>query len=572
MNLNFSRSSFPCSFLAGPATIAAIVITQSAAFAAMSSQEIAQLANTIAVQVNRPPGVPVGQAADGSGFIIKREGNTYTVLTNDHVLNPSRGPKPTSVRTSDGEKHPIAGFKSLGTYADGSNDLALLTFGSPKAYSVATFASSGQAKLGSKIFVFGYPVNNALGRIAEARNSDFADGIIWKSAVNSSSNQKGGYTMFYTAQTTGGMSGGPVFDIDGRVIGIHGKSDEITDTATDLQAGQTITNDRKSGVNAAIPIDNFLALQQQVGLTGVNVDKTPSTDKPDERINNPQTPDVFVARGLSQQSNKAVAIDNYTQAISLDPNYSDAYYRRAIARYDQGDKQGAIADYNEAIRLNPNNAIAYYNRGVALYNLRNYQQAIADFNQYLNFVPNDISGYYARGVTYRNLKDGRGMFADFDQIVHLAPNNAKAFFNRALARATLSDRQGTVYDFTEAIRLNPNYTEAYINRALVLRRLGQREAAIQDLNIALQIQPDNGTAYYHRGLFRRDLGDRQGAFADLQAALAIFQQKGDSRSYQNVIQVIERLQTTNSNSGDNPGANLEQPSFENGSDSFVGPI
>lgn len=558
MNLNFSRF-MPSSAIAGTATISVILITQSAVFAAKSSQEIAQLANTIGVQVNRPPGAPVGKAADGSGFIIKRDGNTYTVLTNDHVLNPSRGPKPATIRTSDGERHQITGGKSLGTFTDNSNDLALLTFSSSKAYTVATLGSANQAKLGSKIFVFGFPVNNDLGRIAEARTSAFSRGIIWRS-VNSSTNHKGGYTMFYTAQTEGGMSGGPVFDIDGRVIGVHGKSDDTTDTAQDLQAGQTLSVERKSGINAAVPVDAaFLALQREIG--GLNVDKTPSTDKPEETLKNPETADVFVAIGLSKESNKAAAIENYTQAIRLDPKYSDAYYRRAVARYDQGDKQGALADYNEAIRLDSNNSIAYYNRGVALYNLRNYQPAIADFSQYISFVPNDISAYYARGVSRRNLKDARGTFEDFDQIVRLTPNEPKAFFNRALARAGLLDKPGTVADLTEAIRLDPRYTEAYINRAQVLRRLGNREAAIQDLTIVLQIQPDNGIAYYTRGLFRRDLGDRTGAFTDLQAAITIFQQKGDTRSYSKAVEVMQRLQTSNTNVS-TPTPTVEQPSFE----------
>lgn len=566
MNLNFSRIS--SSAFAGTATIAVIVITQSAVFAAKSSQEIAQLANMIGVQVNRPPGVPVGKAADGSGFIIKREGNTYTVLTNDHVLNPSNGPKPASIRTSDGERHQITGGRSLGTFTDGSNDLALLTFSSSKEYTVATLGSATQAKLGSKIFVFGYPVNNDLGRIAEDRTSAFPSGIIWRS-VNSSGSHKGGYTMFYTAQTEGGMSGGPVFDIDGRVIGVHGKSDDTTDTAQDLQAGQTLTVERKSGINAAVTVDAFLAVQREIA--GLNVDKTPSTDKPDETIKNPQTADVFVAIGLAKENNKAAAIDNYTQAIRLDPKYSDAYYRRAVARYDQGDKQGAITDYNEAIRLDPNNAIAYYNRGVALYNLRNYQPALADFSQYLSFQPNDISAYYARGVSYRNLKDGQGMFANFDQIVRLAPNEPKAYFNRALARTMLLDKQGTIADFSEAIRLDPRYTDAYINRAQVRRRLGDREGAIQDLSIVLQIQPDNGIAYYTRGLFRRDLGDREGAFTDLQAAITIFQQKGDTRSYDKAVEVMQRLQASKATvftPAPTVEPSFEQPSSEDTSGDF----
>lgn len=115
MNFNFSRFSFPYNVITGTTTIAVIVFASSAAFGAKSPQEILQLANTITVQINEPPGSPVGTAASGSGFIIKQEGNTYTVLTCDHVVNPSKGPKPVVIRTSDGNKYQINGIiKSLG--------------------------------------------------------------------------------------------------------------------------------------------------------------------------------------------------------------------------------------------------------------------------------------------------------------------------------------------------------------------------------------------------------------------------------------------------------------------------
>ena len=62
-------------------------------------------------------------------------------------------------------------------------------------------------------------------------------------------------------------------------------------------------------------------------------------------------------------------IDDYNQAIKLDPNYAYAYNNRGNARYNLGDKQGAIDDYTQAIKLDPNYAKAYYNRGIARSNL-----------------------------------------------------------------------------------------------------------------------------------------------------------------------------------------------------------
>ena len=42
------------------------------------------------------------------------------------------------------------------------------------------------------------------------------------------------------------------------------------------------------------------------------------------------------------------AIQAFSQAIVLNPNYAQAYNNRGIARRTLGDSQGAIADFNQA--------------------------------------------------------------------------------------------------------------------------------------------------------------------------------------------------------------------------------
>jgi tetratricopeptide (TPR) repeat protein len=61
------------------------------------------------------------------------------------------------------------------------------------------------------------------------------------------------------------------------------------------------------------------------------------------------------------------AIDNYTQAIRLNPTFAYAYLDRGDARLHLKDFQGAIADYTQTIRLNPKFAYAYTRRGEAYY-------------------------------------------------------------------------------------------------------------------------------------------------------------------------------------------------------------
>lgn len=47
------------------------------------------------------------------------------------------------------------------------------------------------------------------------------------------------------------------------------------------------------------------------------------------------------------------AIEEYTQALSMNPNYARAYINRGYAKDRLGDSKGAIEDWEQALKLNP---------------------------------------------------------------------------------------------------------------------------------------------------------------------------------------------------------------------------
>ena len=74
----------------------------------------------------------------------------------------------------------------------------------------------------------------------------------------------------------------------------------------------------------------------------------------------------------------ALAIDEYTTAIQLDPDYAGAYYDRGIAYSNLGQHQRAIEDYDQAIQLDPDYALAYAIRSVSYRSLGQSTKADAD--------------------------------------------------------------------------------------------------------------------------------------------------------------------------------------------------
>ena len=67
----------------------------------------------------------------------------------------------------------------------------------------------------------------------------------------------------------------------------------------------------------------------------------------------PKTASEYLDRGCDKDDKRDSkgAIEDYTKAIELDPNYAEAYANRGCAKEELGDKEGAIADRQKAADL-----------------------------------------------------------------------------------------------------------------------------------------------------------------------------------------------------------------------------
>ncbi|OHE57632.1 MAG: hypothetical protein A2Z47_13215 [Thermodesulfovibrio sp. RBG_19FT_COMBO_42_12] len=75
------------------------------------------------------------------------------------------------------------------------------------------------------------------------------------------------------------------------------------------------------------------------------------------------------------------AVEEYSKAIALNPNYAEAYSNRGAAYNEKGQYDKAIEDSIKAIALNPYYAAAYNNRGTAYGNKGQRGKAKSDFQK-----------------------------------------------------------------------------------------------------------------------------------------------------------------------------------------------
>jgi len=106
------------------------------------------------------------------------------------------------------------------------------------------------------------------------------------------------------------------------------------------------------------------------------------------------------------------AINDYNQAIKLDPGNSELFDNRCWTRATINELQGALADCKESLRLRPNVAAALDTLGFVYLKLGQFDQAIATYDAALKIDPKSAYSLYGRGMAKLKIGDKTGGNAD----------------------------------------------------------------------------------------------------------------------------------------------------------------
>lgn len=226
--------------LMGIAVVSATLLVSQAPAQAQSAEDVAKIAQAITVRVEG--------AIQGSGVLVKREGNRYTVLTAWHVVSGQRPGEEVDIYTPDGQRHPIeqGSIKRVGEV-----DMAVLTFTSASSYEVAPVGDVKSVSSGSSIYVAGFPLPTSA---VPSRIFRFLKGDVIANATVAIPN---GYQLLYSNPTLPGMSGGAVLDAQGQLVGIHAsaeRADQISESN-----GKAVA----TGANQAVPIIYYRELSAE---------------------------------------------------------------------------------------------------------------------------------------------------------------------------------------------------------------------------------------------------------------------------------------------------------------------
>lgn len=512
---------------------------------------------------------------NGTGTIIAKqdsdEGYKYTVLTADHnftwngelVFDIEDTVRLYEVRLITFDNHPSGGIRLTAENIErlrvdtkeGRNnnrngqttglDLAVVTFESDREYPVATLAPlppevEHTERNGSAVRVTGWP------------NSNVQQGspVLWYNAGTINPHEeydylgtnRNGNVMGYNAETEGGVSGGPVFDESGNLIGVHGRGRGPSQPADPGDESRKIIGENVSG---GIPINTFT--DQLPGAPN-----HPPKEKYNTIFNNlPQRlfDDIITtAQGSGNPGDESTSPESVTPN-PIDRHFQQAaeYWRNALAAaVDNGGCQGeceqeakkALEEYNQALEKiggNPSRvrARALVLRAIVHQLLGNSSKKESDWEEASQIVESqaDPLAYVWLGNTLyrwgyrqkaeelwdeainRASSESADVYLEIGQFLmqNGAPREGREYWNRLIDNLPENS----------VIRREIADSYAYFAR----RGYGQTyedidfdEEALRNANKAVSLARYNPYALYDRSKIKHELGDTEGAREDLQEA------------------------------------------------------
>ena len=155
----------------------------------------------------------------GTGILVQKQENIYTLVTNGHVLKDKA--EKFIIETEDGESYQASLLVNFHHGETTGNDLAILQFNSPKNYPTVSLVKWEKEE---RVMAVGFPTDVNL---TNSNNGGLTCTKLGDVSENLAKPMQSGYQIGYNLTIYNGMSGGPLLNNAGQLVGIIGMGEPI---------------------------------------------------------------------------------------------------------------------------------------------------------------------------------------------------------------------------------------------------------------------------------------------------------------------------------------------------------
>ncbi len=155
------------------------------------------------------------------------------------------------------------------------------------------------------------------------------------------------------------------------------------------------------------------------------------------------------------------AIQHFTKAIQIFPNFVEAHYNLGIAYQKQFKIPEMINSYRQVVKL-PGSDIANHAQDM----LNSLEQQIQDSNGIS--LDDYLGGYkiFEQGFEYMESENWEAAIAKFNDTIKIINDHTQSYGNLGICYASIGKIQQSLNALDKAIELDPSYEPALVNRKI----------------------------------------------------------------------------------------------------------
>jgi protein O-mannosyl-transferase len=226
----------------------------------------------------------------------------------------------------------------------------------------------------------------------------------------------------------------------------------------------------------------------------------------------------FYLNGLGRTTE---AMENYRQALKINPAYEDALNNLGYALAGQKKCLEAIPFYEAALRVRPNHVEVHNNLGNALSEIGKIDEAMKHYSIALQQNPEHADAQNNFGIALAMQGKFDEAIPHFHAAIRANPKYASAHSNLGNAFAVQHKLEEAIREYQAALRLKPEDAQAHNNLGNALAEQGKTEEAITHYRTALRLNADNPEAHFNLGIALLREGNRDEAATHFTEALRL---------------------------------------------------
>ncbi len=248
------------------------------------------------------------------------------------------------------------------------------------------------------------------------------------------------------------------------------------------------------------------------------------------------------------------AIDQYTRAIEIEPDYTKAYTQRALVYSLQKKYKEAADDYERALVFVTKDQELYYNAAnmhfkigedslaldriskaldlkkgyldainlkvLVLMDLKKYDEALKESKTALKYKESSENYYY-----FGLINDLTGAFEEAEKAFAKAISKNKKYTEAYVKLADLQRRlkkyPESLQNCQKALNLNPKFAETYLVRSQSYSDQLKFSDAINDMSTLILMDPNNPDYFFRRGVMYQNFAQHAAALSDFNKVISL---------------------------------------------------